>query len=53
MIKYFNTLREEILAGRNFGRFGGLTKNSPKFAKISSRQNQNFLRTAKINSGQI
>ena len=28
------TLRKEILAGRNFGRFGGLTKNSLKAAKI-------------------
>ena len=34
-----NTLREEILAGRNFGRFGRLTKNLPNSAKISSLQN--------------
>ena len=32
-------LREEILAGRHFGEFVGLTKYSPKSAKISSRQN--------------
>ena len=33
------TLGEEILEGKNFGRFGGLTKNSSKSAKIFSRQN--------------
>ena len=33
------TLREEILAGRNFGGFGGIVKNPPKSAKLTSRQN--------------
>ena len=33
------TLREEILAGRNFGGFGGFVRNPPKSAKLSSRQN--------------
>ena len=33
------TLREEILAGRNFGGFGGFVKNPPKSAKLTSRQN--------------
>ena len=33
------TLREEILAGRNFGGFGGFVKNPPNSAKLTSRQN--------------
>jgi len=32
------TLREGILAARNFGGFGGFTKNPPKSAKYSSSQ---------------
>ena len=46
------TLREEILAGRNIGGFGGFVKNPPKSAKLTSRQNYYFLRSAKLNSRQ-
>ena len=38
------TLREEILAGSNFG---GFVKNPPKSAKLTSRQNYHFLPSAK------
>ena len=46
------TLREEILAGRNFGGFGGFVKNPPKSAKLTSRQNYHFSSSAKLNSRQ-
>ena len=36
------TLREEILAGRNIGGFGGFVKNPPKSAKLNSSQNYYF-----------
>ena len=33
------TLKEEILVGRNFGGFDGLTKNSPKLKFFQNCQN--------------
>ena len=48
-----STLREEILAGRNFGGFGGLVQKPPNSANISSRQKKSFFGSAKINSRQI
>ena len=47
------TLREEILAKRNFGEFGELPEKFANFAKFTFRRNWIFLSFAKINSRQI
>ena len=47
------TLREEILAGSNFGGIGGSAQEPPKSANITSRQNLIYFESAKINSRQI